>query len=367
MLSDIRITGVEEEVPVMFLHGIIQNANHVERRTIFNDLLTKLDENFGDVRTFVYVGDEALQENEGCPPAICDSQTALEDNVAKLRDEVETLFRDSGNRKVTLASYSMGGAIIRGYIARHPDEARQFVENVVFLEGVHQGSYVLLAARGLVKVSGLLAEELVAQQKADPLFAKIAGIVVEEIGRQALRSKFEVDIKRPAAVDQTPLSIWYFSVNPKGVVPDINYYNFFGDIGLDIDAQLYIWKVKRELQGRISAGDFVILPGKDDPTAVPILGGARLLAETDPEHVSLQWGMGEILDIELSIALLRRLGEEVDWFSVDADIAGSLFEFTKVAHWNLRNSTGEILVEDRTGRGGVLSVSDEIVAILETP
>ena len=352
------------EKPILFLHGVNQNANRIRDREIFTDLLTKLDVNLNEVITFEFAGDRSLAEGGLCSTGqTCDSQTSLEQNTEKLKGNIEQLFRNSGNQKVNLVSYSMGAAIIRGYIARYADEASQFVENVVFLEGAQQGSHLLLAARGLVKTSTEIANDLVAKG-INRQIGKIAGIILEEVGRQALKTGFDIDISRPAAIDLTPQSAWYASVNPQGVAPDLNYYNFFGDIKFQIEANLYVWKIALGSGASVDAGDYVLLPGRDNPAALPFLGGARFLAPTDASHESLQWNLQDEIGVKVSIALLRRLGEEIEWFAVDPDFALDILG-SKVRHSNLERFTGEILVEDRTGGGGFVSLSDEIVALLK--
>lgn len=348
---------------ILFLHGITQSVNSVDARTLFNDLLGKLDANFGTVRSFVYTGDKALAEDGVCPTGeTCDSQTALAANVDKLRWDIETMSHDFADRKVDLVSYSMGSAIIRGYVALYPEEARRFVESVAFLEGAHQGSYILTAAQGVAMTSGAVAEGMVSQG-SNPLFGKVAGMFVEDLSKQALSGPFPVDLNRPAARDLTPRSDWYKSVNPKEVVPEANYYNFFGDMKLTLRTQAYIWKITPSLEGSIEVGDTILLPGSDDPTATPILGGARFIATTDGQHSSWQWPLQDEVALTLSVSLVRHLGEGIEWISFDPDFR--IFDM-KAQHNNLHRFTGEIMVEDKTGRGGLLSVSDEIVALLQT-
>lgn len=203
--------------------------------------------------------------------AICDSQDDVGVNAILLESDVRRLQRDLGVRKITIIANSMGAAITRAFLA-YATVARpttlEFVDGVVFLQGAQQGSYIPVAKRYMDETPVLA-----------PIGEAIANGVKDRIG---------LDLDRPAAEDLTPQSAMYEFVNRAEHVPDrVHYVNVASDIRVRAAVFLFGWRFRA---GSLGVGDYVMLPGADDPAATPSEGGARFLAASIGRgRSSTQW------------------------------------------------------------------------------
>jgi Tol biopolymer transport system component/pimeloyl-ACP methyl ester carboxylesterase len=276
-------------LPVIFVHGLGAS----QRDPGYEDLLVPLIDQFGDrVTAFTHYQDVSNGQDQPCAngpalvpeepnggmpvdlgsidPEICDSQADIGLNAVQLHHDIRQAFDDAGGRPVVLIANSMGGAIVRGFLAYSAERgdrvASDMVDSIFFIEGAQAGALWL-------RISGL----------RDTLGPVQAALVVT--GKAA----FPADLNRPAATELASESEWYRWVNPNpDHVPTNPMFNVFGDIRTYIKTCAPFLECRRfEL---VQLGDLALMPGSDKPTAVPFEGGARFLpGGRGPE--SWQWGL----------------------------------------------------------------------------
>lgn len=245
-------------------------------------------------------------------PNVCDSQSDVGLNAVFL-DKFVTDRRAEFGGPVTLIANSMGGAIVRAFLAYSVAAGtgtHEFVDHVYFLQGAQQGShlaYVPSALAGLRESSTALDRVLL---------DAIAG---------AARTLTGWDPLRPAAADLKPRSETYTFANPAAAhVPDhIGYFNVASDIRWTLELGVMGTRFHRVVGGSTSSlGDYVILPGTDRPTDLPILGGARF----DPGTIGRgsdahQWILRRDHTIQVAslITLLRPIGPVPGDFTFPGD------------------------------------------------
>lgn len=261
---------------VIFVHGMGGNAADAGT-TQFADLLQAIarEHPTGDVcqRTaqpkrpwtgspcvFRFVEDMA--EDDRGPN---DSQSAVRDNAAKLADEIDEVYDNTGER-VILVGYSMGGAIIRTYLATSASSKR--VEAVVLVDAVASGSWGYAFAGAVPRrASGKLGDKL------------------SEVMRSMAASTSAVNFDRPATRDLSPRSELFRTIAPMPLPRDTNYYTFWGDIRISVERSLLAYELPS--YDMPSVGDLGLLPGSADPTELPELGGQRFSPPTDADHEAL--------------------------------------------------------------------------------
>lgn len=268
------------DLPVMFVHGI----NGDFRQPGFPAVLPAIEsQTQSSVDVFPYyqdrgslVGGICTSEplisptgpNGGMPVNlesagdICDSQGDLALNVTRLHHDIQILYFESGKRPVVLMGNSEGAAIIRGFLAYSAElqdnVATTMVDSVVFLQGAQAGSKP--ARDGL---DGRQPERLIGEWAGG------------------------IDFQRPAVEDLASESDWYYWVNPPGNhVPDLPYFNVYGDMEIAQITCFLFWCNEDSLS---QLGDGLIYPGVDDPHAVPTEGGARFLPNAALEVQQWQW------------------------------------------------------------------------------
>ena len=200
-------------------------------------------------------------------PLYCDSQSALALNAQALDQLVQ-----STQANVVVAN-SMGGAITRGWLAyaQHKDpndtsaEMRD-LQDVIFLQGAQEGSWIAGGGEGIQRALSSAGN------------APLVGPVVNFLDR-ALLSKIGFDPRRPGVVDLVPASTWYQSVNPDLYPVSVNYYNVFTDEQVQVESCVLFFCSR---YGTAHMGDTVLLPGEDDPSALPSGGGSRFLPPSTP-------------------------------------------------------------------------------------
>lgn len=300
----------------LFVHGI--RGNYRDLRS-FELLFVPLAEGYrerpapGIVRRFRYyqdVGDSDPQtgicrpreavipsDASGLPlntrsisSATCDSQSNVGLNAVLLDEDVRTLARDFGG-PVTIIANSMGGAIVRAFLAYSVAArtgAAAVVDHVYFLQAAHQGSWIT-HAKPLV---------LAALAPTGPVRSTIFHGVAEQV-----RKETGFDPARPAIDDLRPFfSETYRFVNPNGshLPPHVGYFNVASDIRWTTEVSYvgYIFGVRQEVRFRTetgSFGDYVLLSGSDRPAALTLLGGARFepaLADRDGAQWVLDRAVG---------------------------------------------------------------------------
>lgn len=341
---------------VMAVHGHGANAAQIARSpadledpgmSTYRQMIEVLIDEFGEIEVFEYVEDHAVGG---------DSQSSVRENAIELAQRIEELRARAPDKKVTLIGFSMGTAIIRGYLALFKD-AEQHVDAVIFLEGAHQGAWMLKVREGLSlwAIANILARGDLTWFLA---LTALDAVVYEG---------FNIDVNRPAAVDLTPQSDWYLSVNrpttiafdgsvnSEPVPPQTSYYNFYGDIGIQLETSLWRFRLRTP---RVSLGDLALLPGKGSPIEKPLLGGAKFVALVDPQQRSEQWAMESAFRINLE-SIRRYLRGEVT-------AKEALYGLVDVppAHMKLHESMHVIMLDDRVAGGGTVTLVQEIVKIV---
>jgi pimeloyl-ACP methyl ester carboxylesterase len=264
--------------PVIFVHGMGGNAADVGT-TQFGDLLVAVARAHptpdicqrdaqpdrpwtGSPCVFRFVEDMA--ERDRGPN---DSQSAVRDNAGKLADEIEEVASNT-QRRVILVGYSMGGAIIRTYLALHRADADERVEAVVLIDGVASGSWGYAFAGAVPRrASGKLGDRL------------------SEVMRSMAASSAAVNFDRPATRDLSPRSELFRTIAPMPLPQDVDYYTFWGDIRISVERSLLAYELPA--YDMPSVGDLGLLPGSRDPTELPELGGQRFSPPVDGAHEAL--------------------------------------------------------------------------------
>jgi pimeloyl-ACP methyl ester carboxylesterase len=192
----------------------------------------------------------------------------VRDNADKLAREVEEVWRNADEAPVTLIGYSMGGAIIRTYLATHREDAERFVDTVVLIDAVASGSWgYAFASEVPRRVGGSLGARL------------------SELMRSFAATASAVDFDRPATRDLSPRSELFRTIAPMPLPKNVDYYTFWGDIRVVIERQLLHYELPAFALP--SVGDLGLLPGDPDPSSLPELGGQRFSPPVDDEHVAL--------------------------------------------------------------------------------
>jgi len=270
----------------------------------------------------------------GPAPGICDSNDDIELNGVLLDDDVRALAARFD--KVTLLSNSGGTRIVRSFLAyaaaRAAANPAQFsplsvVDQVVTLEGVQQGTYIAAAYNGLDTAARLDPRAAFAR-------AVVGAIVTAWVGH---------DPNRPTFEDVTPMSQNIVYSNQTVPVPNgIHYVNVYGNIRVKVAQSFGFFGLPTDT---VEIGDVVMLPGDDDPTAVPTLGGARFLpAAAGRGQSSTEWDLAHDFDLDF------------DPFA-DRNTFGSILA-TPELHTNFGKQMHGICV--RGGDGGSLHLDDAL-------
>lgn len=250
-----------------------------------------------------------------------DSQSGVEENAEKLAREVAEVHRRGDGKRVVLVGYSMGGTIVRAYLALHAAEAERFVASAILIDPATAGSwgYALdLRDRFDNPVARAIAEA-------------VSGLAADIV---------DVDVDRPAFRDLRPGSQLYRRLAALPLPRRVSYYTFWGDARL----------LLRPLPGdtglpelRLELGDLWLLPGDPDPAAVPPLGGQRLTPPVDPP--------AEALEIPHRHETVLDPGRVILVVAACADVGiGCLAAVRSVvdvpaAHWRIPFTIGEIPVD----------------------
>ncbi len=302
--------------PIIFVHGLEQDASIIgnpqkaSSKNTFVPLYDELQRDYTPVKTFWYVDDQGYAKKENgqttyCPPEYspCQSESAVLDNALKLAREISDLY-STFHHKVALIGYSMGAAIIRTTLAGCQQQGicqaslgqniAAMVNDVFFIEGVQQGSWLAKIPNFALNVAGAGANAL-----ADVIPSLKAHIGLLE--------------PSPAKRDLKPQSENITSRN--GVLPpnNIHYFNFYGDI--QFSSKSCIMTVFCKTNAAVSIGDAVIFPGTDDPTGSPTWGGARFCLRCDGNNFSQidanttyeQWSLSKSITIDYQDAVLCSL------------------------------------------------------------
>jgi pimeloyl-ACP methyl ester carboxylesterase len=346
--------------PVIFVHGMGGNAADVGR-TQFADLLQAVARAHptpdicqreaqpdrpwtGSPCVFRFVEDMA--ETDGGPN---DSQSAVQENADKLAEEIEEVVSNT-QRRVILVGYSMGGAIIRTYLALHPADADSHVEAVVLVDGVASGSWGYAFAGAVPRrASGKLGDKL------------------SEVMRSMAASTSAVNFDRPATRDLSPRSELFRTIAPMPLPRDVDYYTFWGDIRISVERSLLAYELPA--YDMPSVGDLGLLPGSPDPTELPELGGQRFSPPVDDEHEALDVAHRTRIRLDANVIgqLISRCGRPPrdDEPSDDGACRKLVSEHFRIpnTHTAIPTSMARIAVTDER-LGGRVSLLDAVLAAI---
>jgi pimeloyl-ACP methyl ester carboxylesterase len=366
---------------IIFLHGINQDASimgtqqNYPKDDVFVPILTKLRGVYipSGIHIFQYQDDLAFHNSchsTSTPTHECISQSSVNENATALALLIHQLHDPKG-KKVTLISYSMGGSIIRTVLAGCPTadqaailtcpEVAAMLDNVFFINTVHQGSWLMAVKHGLDT-----SENPVALALSWATYA---------VAKQTMG----LDTTFPAERDLTPNSDNIQKHNRQPLPTGIHYFNFFGDIQVRAIGNILGWQIQ-PLSG-IPFGDLVLLPGKDDAQALPAAGGARLcpscgdsatfIFKQDGSSTYSEWPLTDHQDWHYTDNLdqyLANLGGNIT-ASQGKNILSNIGTAPE-AHMNIYTdpsleNANTIGVSDNTGRGGTTSIANEILWQLE--
>jgi hypothetical protein len=274
--------------PVIFVHGLQQRRGDAG----FGPILADADV-APSVTEFGYFQDAdaattcpvrpRLSAQSPAPPAAplpitdttsaqgypCDSESDFGLNVLLLYQDVQMAYYGSGEQRVVLLGYSMGGALIRGplsYSASLGEDpvASTMIDSVFVVAGAMDGS-----AGAQCKLQG----------KCPPGAPKW----LIDFAQRYFVDGDGIDTARPAVHELLPRSDWYKWAN-SFTLPNIGYY--------EAHAEMRVVRVRNRLFFGVDkdtvwdAGDGIVPPGTSDPFDTPPFGGARFSRPATAEQWS---------------------------------------------------------------------------------
>jgi pimeloyl-ACP methyl ester carboxylesterase len=292
--------------PIIFLHGINEDANVIQNRQEWVALFEALDVTYNpaSIETFCFVDDRAYLDASppphcpgpsatACPPT-CVSQSHVDDNAVELAKRVADLHARSG-KPVTLIGYSMGTAIIRTFLAGCPNSPTEIdadadgradlceaavplVDQAFFLNGVQQGSWLMTVKQGLDDASNLSVDGFHGGA-ASPFFSVLPAL--EQVIFDTLKAKLGgLDATSPAALDLTPGSLNIVDHNQYPIPGNVKIYTFYGAVQLRLSVDIFAYHLAGTQP--LPLGDLVLLAQDDSTAAIPPWGGASLCDGCNP-------------------------------------------------------------------------------------
>jgi pimeloyl-ACP methyl ester carboxylesterase len=263
--------------PIIFLHGINEDANVIKNQQEWSALFEALDATYdrADIETFCYVDDRAyldVSPPPHCPApgssacsTNCVSQSAVDDNAVELAKRVSDLHTRTG-KLVTLMGYSMGTAIIRSFLAGLP-----FVDKAFFLNGVQQGSWLMTVKQGLDDAANLSGDGI-PPSGASAFFSVLPAL--EQIIFDTVKARMGLDANGAAATDLTPRSPNIVRHNLFSIPNNVKAYTFYGAVQLTLSVNIFAYHVAGTQP--LPLGDLVLLAQDNSLMATPEWGGAAL-------------------------------------------------------------------------------------------
>lgn len=377
----ISVHSATAKHPVIFVHGIGQSAGDMGTNA-FVPVYQQLQKVYGNgsVQSFAYVDDRSKASSSApCPTSMyppCASQSLVFENAKSLASQIRDLY-SSQKHKVALIGYSMGAAIIRTVLAgcligtgATPacSDVPGKVDNVVFINGVQQGSWIMAYKEPLLDYGST---------HEDPL--SIVEFTIGWTAYSIAKSALGLDAFYPAESDLAPGSAniqAHDSVTPPS---GIRYLNFYGDIHVGVDTFILGYDLKSSQT--VSAGDLVLLPGSDAPQDATETGGARFClkctshgayqASHPDSHTSyIQWGLedtryfntADLLPCLPTLGLASQMSCLVTTTTALGNITSAPEMHTNIPSTAALNS---IRVTDATGIGDKTTIPTEIVRQIE--
>jgi hypothetical protein len=263
-------------------------------------------------------------------------------NAEKLALEIEEVAANAG-RRVVLIGYSMGGAIIRTYLAEHREEAERRVDAVVMLHAASSGSWGYAFAGEIPR-----------------RFEGVFGQRVAELLQSVTAAASAVDLKRPASQDLRPRSALFRAIAPMEVPRNVSYYTFWGDIRLVVGRRLLIYDLPEFTLP--SLGDLGLLPGDPDPHELPELGGQRFTPEVDAGEDALDISHGARIELGADVIgdIIASCGRKPrEGRAGCGDLIAEHFEIPNV-HTSIPVTLDSVMV-DEPELGGRVTILDAIL------
>ncbi|OGO70315.1 MAG: hypothetical protein A3H36_01460 [Chloroflexi bacterium RIFCSPLOWO2_02_FULL_71_16] len=215
-------------------------------------------------------------------PGVCDSNDSIELNAVILDGDVADLLTRSD--RVTLISNSGGAAIVRGYLAYASAAATGTLAGVdlsVSLEGVQTGTYLAAA---------YASSDFARSDR--PIHSWVQDRALEFFKKDLVH-----DPTRPAFQDVVPQGPFQRYIARADAIPnEPHYLNVAGDLVVNVHYFLLFWEYRDP--DVVPVGDFVMLPGFDDPTAPSPLGGALFLPSSIGRgRSSAEWTLRREFDV----------------------------------------------------------------------
>lgn len=235
------------------------------------------------------------------PPGICDSNDDVGLNAVLLDSDVLRLGKDFD--RVTILSNSGGGRIVRtflAYSAAAGTGAVDIVDQVIFLGAVHQGTYLTVVYDDIDHVVSQVPE----------------AVIVRDHILDAVKTTVEHDPRRPLFDDVRPGSAIIRYTNVSVPVPNgPHYINVNGDMRVHIHQSVFLIPFETNV---VEFGDFVTLPGEDDPRAMPERGGARFLpSRAGRGRSSTEWELTRDFNVNfdptiLNVVIIQQIADLVE-------------------------------------------------------
>lgn len=368
---------------IIFVHGITQNASTITPTSSdFGPILAQLQSIYGsavDVLPYVDDRSKASGSTHSCPSSVyppCASQSHVLDNALELAQEISKDYTAS-KHKVVVIGYSMGAAIIRTMLAGCPDItsagvltnyahlplkcpiAHTLVDNVFFINGVQQGSWLMDAGYSLQSAST----------------NNLLNYTVYSIVSNYATQKLGLNLLYPAEGDLTPESANILAYDAQPLPNGIHYFNFYGNIKVHLGVAYLIFSLDAP---PISLGDLVIFPGQENPTTPTLLGGAQFCPQCSAKNgysarvvnstTSFdEWALTKDVysNFRIDVADLPYIGIPTA-LKVQGQSLYNDLSTAPMNHLDIPKNTSAIQVADSTRTGQTTSIADEIARQLES-
>lgn len=312
----------------------------------------------------------------------CQSQGSVDENALQLANTVDALSAEasgagSGTSKVTLIAYSMGGAVVRSFLAgcRMPMApyttqrcagSVSKVDHVFFIDGDQQGSWLLTINKGYNAAA--LSGDSSIPSPITP-FASVLPLLQQTIYTK-VKNAIGLDPTARGVQDQTPQSESIKAHDQAPLPPGVDVYNFYGDVQIRMGVTVYGVPVTPGAP-TLNLGDFLMLAQNNSATVYPLWGGGGLCdgcssslagyRENQPQYHNWVLIDSHSLDASFLVDLLDG--------TLDPKSAASQVINSPVQHLNITQppiqAPGTLWpVKDITGRTDKTDMSTEIFYIL---
>lgn len=269
----------------------------------------------------------------------CDGNAALALDATALDDYITSIRAAHPGEPITVLANSMGGAVVRGWLRLaqsrgSSDLNLSVVDSVIFLEGAQQGS-----------IWAGLAEK--------PWFKRLYGVLTAIPVLGGALEQLDLSPNRAGIKDLAPQSDWYNEVNSQDPPSGLAYFNFAANIQLNVNvAGFWPWDSSTNYSDQL--GDFVMMPGSNDPTAEPAHGGEDFLPGGDNTASIHQFILNDAAGTTYNINL-DWLSSQATWalITLFGDFWGPLIGASPLAEQQvLSNPTNHFAFPSNTGIGG---------------